>query len=378
MISERLSRVEESATLRITDLASKLRREGKDVISLSVGEPDFPTPEHIVEAGYKAMANGLTHYTPSKGIPELREAIARKFERENNVSYDPDQIIVTPGAKHAIFEAVFSLIEEGDEVILFEPAWVTYEACVKLSGGRVVWFNLGKGLEIDGIQEVITRKTKMIIVNSPNNPLGAVFDHEFMRTIRDVAVDHDLYVISDEIYEKIIYGGEHISPASMDEMWDRTITVNGFSKAYAMTGWRLGYAASSDEIISAMLKVQQHTVSCAPSFVQYAGVSALESSQKCVEDMVREFRERRDLVVSGLEELGIECMPAEGAFYVFADVGRYGSGMEVSERLLTRAYVAVTPGDAFGKSWGDWVRISYATSKENLRKALKRMREVLN
>ena len=378
MIAERLSEIEESATLRISDLAAKLKREGKDVVSLSVGEPDFPTPQHIIEAAFTAMKNGFTHYTPSKGIPELREAIAEKFEKENRLSYSPDQIIVTPGAKHAIFEAIFSLIDAGDEVILLEPAWVTYEACVKLAGGKVVWYNLGRDLNVDNLQDVITSKTKMIIVNSPNNPLGAVFNKGFMKTIRDIAVDNNLYVISDEIYEKIIYSGDHISIASMDGMWDRTVTINGFSKAYAMTGWRLGYAASSTEIISAMLKVQQHTVSCATSFAQHAGIAALKGDQKCVEDMVKEFKERRDLLIDGLNEIGIECAPADGAFYVFADVGEFGGGMEVSEKLLREAYVAVTPGEAFGKNWTDWIRISYATSKENLRKALGRMKEVLS
>jgi aspartate aminotransferase len=377
MVADRLEKIEESATLKISDLAAKLKREGKDIISLSVGEPDFPTPQHIIQAAIKAMEDGHTHYTPSKGIPELREAISDKLRVENGIEYSPEEILVTPGAKHAIFEAVMATVNRGDEVILLEPSWVTYEACVMMAEAQVVWCPLNENFEAPDLQEYVSDKTKMIIVNSPNNPLGVVFRKEFLKEIRDIAVDHDLLVISDEIYEKIIYDGVHYSLASFDGMWERVITVNGFSKSYAMTGWRLGYAAAPRNIIDSMLKVQQHSVSCATSFVQYAGIAALKGDQQFLAGMVEEFEKRRDLLVNGLKEMGISYAPPDGAFYLFADVSSFGTGVEVSEQLLQEAYVAVTPGEAFGKSWRGWVRISYATSRENLMEALKRIKDVL-
>lgn len=378
MLSERVNRIEKSATLRISDLANKLKRSGKDVISFSVGEPDFATPQHIMDAAKKALDEGKTHYTPSAGIPELREAITNKF-KENGVSASADEVIVTPGAKQAIFEAALSILNEGDEAVLFDPAWVSYESCVRLADAKPVWVRTDekKGFVPDNFLEFITRKTKLIVVNTPGNPTGAVFDENTLKMIADIAKDHNLFVLSDEVYEKIIYEGAHLSIASFNGMHDRTITVNGFSKAYAMTGWRLGYATAPPEILDAMLKIQQHSTSCATSFAQYGAVAALTGTQECVAEMVSEFRARRDLLVDGLKSMGLECPRPKGAFYVFVNVGQYGSGIDVAERLLNKAYVAVTPGDAFGPSGANYVRISYATSQARISEGLERIKNVL-
>ncbi|MDI6889033.1 MAG: pyridoxal phosphate-dependent aminotransferase [Methanocellales archaeon] len=378
MLSERVNRIEESATLRISDLANKLKRAGKDIISFSVGEPDFTTPQHIIDAAKKALDEGRTHYTPSTGIPELREAIANKF-KENDISASPNEIIVTPGAKQAIFEATLATLNEGDEAILFDPAWVSYESCVKLAGAKPIWVKTDekRGFIPEDFLESVTKKTKLIIVNTPGNPTGAVFDENTLKLIADIARDHDLFVLSDEVYEKIIYEGKHLSIASFDGMPERTITVNGFSKAYAMTGWRLGYATAPPEILDAMLKIQQHSASCATSFAQYGAVAALTGAQECIAEMVSEFRARRNLLVDGLKSIGLECTRPKGAFYVFVNVGQYGSGMDVAERLLNEAYVAVTPGGAFGPSGTNYVRISYATSQARISEGLERIEGVL-
>ncbi len=379
MTAKRLQNITESATLRISNLASELKSQGKDIISFSLGEPDFTTPSHIIDAAKASLDRGDTHYTPSPGIPELRKAIAEKLKKENNIEAKAGNIIVTPGAKQAIFEAMLSVLQEGDEAILFDPAWVSYDPCVKLSGARTVWACTSRddGFIPVGPGEYITKKTKLIVMNSPCNPTGGVYGRETLKEIADLAIDKNILVLTDEIYEKIIYGKEHISIGSMDGMQDLTITVNGFSKAYAMTGWRLGYVSAPKEIYEQMLKLHSHSVSQATSFVQYAGIAALQGDQTCVDDMVREFRARRDLLVRGLNSLGIKCASPDGAFYAFADVSEYGSGEKVAELLLNKVFIATTPGAAFGEAGNDFIRISYATSQERIREALRRMEAVL-
>lgn len=376
-MSKRLDGIEESATFRVADLANKLKRTGKDVISFSLGEPDFDTPLHIRESAKKALDEGKTHYTPSAGILELRESIANKFKK-NGLEAGPSEIIVAPGAKQTIFEAIQAVLNEGDEAILFEPAWVSYCPCIKLAGATPVGVPVREeDFKPDDFGKSITKKTKMIIVNSPCNPTGAVFDRSTLKLIADVAIDHDLLVLSDEIYEKILYNGEHISIGQFDGMQDRTITINGFSKTYAMTGWRLGYATAPKEIIDSMLKLQQHSTSCATSFAQYGGIAALDGPQECVTDMVNEFKARRDLIVDGLLSLGIKCKKPDGTFYVFANVSQFGSGIDMADSLLRDAYVAVTPGIAFGPSGKDYIRISYAISQARISEGLNRIQKVL-
>ncbi len=379
MTAKRLQNITESTTLRISNLASELKSQGKDIISFSLGEPDFTTPGHIIDAAKASLDRGETHYTPSPGIPELRRAIVEKLKKENNVDARAGSIIVTPGAKQAIFEVMLSVLDEGDEAILFDPAWVSYEPCVKLAGAKAVWAPTARD---DGFRpvepgEYITKKTRLIVVNSPCNPTGGVYSKETLKEIADLAVDNNIMVLSDEIYEKIIYDREHISIGSMDGMQDLTITVNGFSKAYAMTGWRLGYVSAPGKIYEQMLKLHSHSVSQATSFVQYAGVAALSGDQICIADMVREFKTRRDLLIRGLNELGIRCTSPDGAFYAFADVSEYGNGEEVAELLLNRASVAATPGSAFGSAGDDFIRISYATSQVRIKEALKRIEAIL-
>ncbi len=379
MTAKRLQNITESATLRISNLASELKSQGKDIISFSLGEPDFTTPAHIIEAAKASLERGETHYTPSPGIPELRRAIADKLKKENKIETKPGNIIVTPGAKQAIFEVILSVLQEGDEAILFDPAWVSYDPCVKLAGSRTVWAPTRRdnGFTPVEIEGYITKKTKLIVINSPCNPTGGVYGRETLKEIADLAIDKNIFVLSDEIYEKIIYDREHISIGSMDGMEELAITVNGFSKAYAMTGWRLGYVSAPKEVYEQMLKLHSHSVSQATSFVQYAGVAALEGDQTPVTAMVREFRARRDLLVRGLNKLGIKCAKPDGAFYAFADVSDYGSGEVIAELLLNKAFVATTPGSAFGEAGNDFIRISYATSQERIKEALRRMEAVL-
>lgn len=379
MVSKRLQSIEESATLRMTNLANDLKREGHDVISFSLGEPDFDTPKHICEATVKSILRGDTHYSPSPGIPELRLAIAEKLNTENGLNVEPAHVIVTPGAKQAVFEAILAVLDKGDEAILFDPAWVSYDPCIRIAGGKTVWVPLDPDNDFNpaSIDEYITPKTKLIIVNSPSNPTGGVFGRDKLKEIADCAIDHDLLVLSDEIYEKIIYEKEHFSIGSFPGMGERTITINGFSKSYAMTGWRLGYLATSHEIYRSMSKLQSHSVSSATTFVQWGGVEALKGDQSFIPAMVAEFRARRDFLVAGLNRLGIKCNYPSGAFYTFADVSEYGDGDTICEKLLTEAHVAATPGSAFGPYSKNYIRISYATSMKKIQTALERIEKAL-
>ncbi|HUV83731.1 MAG TPA: pyridoxal phosphate-dependent aminotransferase [archaeon] len=379
MVSRRLQSIEESATLRMTGLANELKRKGHDVISFSLGEPDFDTPKNISDAAVESLRRGDTHYSPAPGIPELRSAIAEKLQNENNLNVEPGHVIVTPGAKQAVFEAILAVLDEGDEAILFDPAWVTYDPCITIAGGRTVWAPLDPENDFNptDIAKYITPKTKLIVVNSPSNPTGGIFSRDVLTEIADLAIDHDIMVISDEIYEKIIYEKEHFSIGSLPGMDERTITINGFSKAYAMTGWRLGYLATSNEVFKSMSKLHSHSVSSATTFVQWAGVEALKGPQDFIPEMVTEFKARRDLLVEGLNNMGIKCNYPSGAFYAFADVSEYGNGDEVCEKLLTEAYVAATPGSAFGPHSMDFIRFSYATSRERIQTALDRIEQAL-
>lgn len=379
MASSRVERVKESETIRIANLANQLRKKNIDVISFSLGEPDFDTPRHICDAAANAMYSGETHYAPSAGIPQLKSAVAEKLQNENKLEVDESNILITPGAKQAIFEIMMSALDQDDEAILFDPAWVSYEPCIKMAGANPVWAPTDSENDFTpyDISEYITDKTKMIVVNSPCNPTGSVYEKEVLKNIVDLAIDHDLFVLSDEIYEKIIYDKDHFSIGSMDGMHERTITVNGFSKAYAMTGWRLGYVCAHPDIYKGLIKIQSHSVSSATTFVQHGGYAALNGPQEPVGEMVEEFRARRDILVEGLNSIGIKCNRPQGAFYAFADVSEFGTGDEVAEKLLKDAHVAVTPGSAFGPSGKNFIRISYATSQDRILEGLERIKSVL-
>lgn len=343
---------------------------GEDSINLALGEPDFDTPPHIHEAVKEALEEGFTHYTGNTGIIELREAISHKLQAENHIPTTPESVIVTVGASGALYSSVNALIDEGDEVVIPDPGFVAYDACVKISGGKSVRAHLKDENDFrmipEEVLEQVTPRTKAIIMNSPGNPTGGVLKKEDVKGLADIANDHNLILISDEIYEKIIYGKKHYSPASYS---DNVITINGFSKTYAMTGFRIGYLAAPPQLTEELLKVHQYTVTCATSLSQKAALAALQGPQDSVEEMVGEFKRRRDLVVGRLRGMGIYCREPQGAFYVFPSI-------EDPERLVEEALkkdVVLVPGTSFGKYGEGHFRISYATSYEDLEEAMNRL-----
>ncbi|KAB1188964.1 MULTISPECIES: pyridoxal phosphate-dependent aminotransferase [Haloferax] len=375
--SERVGRVEPSATLAISNLASELEAQGEDVVDLSVGAPDFPTPENIVQAAKDAMDAGHTGYTSSNGIPELKEAIAAKL-RGNGVDAEADEIIVTPGGKQALYETFQTLIDDGDEVVLLDPAWVSYEAMVKLANGSLKRVDLAQHdfrLEpaLDELAATVSDDTELLVVNTPSNPTGGVFSDAALEGVRDLAVEHDFAVISDEIYERITYDGfEHTSLGSLDGMEDRTITINGFSKAFSMTGWRLGYLHAPSDFIGQAGKLHSHSVSCAVNFVQHAGVEALsERTDDTVEEMREAFEGRRDMLVDLLAEHDVDVAVPKGAFYMMLPVD--DDDQAWCEGAIQDAKVATVPGSAFNAP--GYARISYAASEERLREAVERLAE---
>ena len=377
MLSKRLSGIEESATMKMGSIAKKLQAEGKSVLNFSLGEPDFKTPGHICEAAKRALDFGYTHYTGSAGVDELREAIAEKIRGENKVDVSAENVIVTPGAKQAIYELMMSVLDDGDEVILLDPAWVTFESAVKLAGGNPKWVKrVEEEINYASLESAVSENTKLIVINSPNNPAGYVLSDNELKEIAEFAIDHDLLVLSDEIYEKIIYGRKHVSIASFDGMQARTVIINGFSKTYAMTGWRIGYAVAPAEISKGMLKIQQHSVSCAPSIAQSAALTALSSPQDCVNEMVEQFKRRRDVIVKRLNEIGLRCLNPEGAFYAFVNTSNHGNDVEFTERLLKEAYIVVTPGSAFGLAGKNYVRFSFAASIEDILEGMGRIEKL--
>ena len=373
-LSEKIAGIAPSATIEISNAAKRMVHEGIDVISLSIGEPDFDTPEHIKSACIDALRRGETHYAPSAGIPALTGAIAEKITRENGFNAQQDEVIVTCGAKDAIYEAMEAVLDPGDEVLILDPAWVSYEPCARFTGASVRHHALSPAtFQVDDtLIEAVGPRTKMIVVNSPSNPSGAVLNADSLRLIADICRDHDLFALSDEIYEKLVYGKEHVSLASLDGMAERTITINGFSKAYAMTGWRIGYAVAPRAVIRQMEKVQQHTISHPTTFAMFGAVAALRGSQDCVEAMRREFERRRDYIIPALRDLGYATAPADGAFYAYVNVE--GDDMAIARSWLHDAHVAVTPGTAFGTP--GWLRLSYATSMANLKEAVGRIARV--
>ena len=377
--AERVTRVEPSATIAISNLAAELESEGVDVVDLSVGEPDFDTPENIKDAAKDALDAGHTGYTSSNGIPELKEAIADKLHDDGLTQYGPDNLIVTPGGKQALYEIFQTVIDDGDEVALLDPAWVSYEAMAKLAGGTLTRVDTAAHdfqLEgaLDDLADAVSDETELLVVNSPGNPHGAVYSREAMEGVRDLAVEHDITVISDEIYKEITYDGvEAISLGTLEGMEDRTITLNGFSKAYSMTGWRLGYFAGPEELISQAGKVHSHSVSCAVNFVQHAGVEAITNTDDAVEEMRQAFAERREFLMGLFEDHGVHVPEPQGAFYMMPEIAPDGDDTEWCDQAISEAQVATVPGTAFGTP--GYARISYANSKERLQEAVDRLAE---
>jgi aspartate aminotransferase len=385
-VAERFTRIQKSATYAVLDQVRHLRAQGADILDLGGGEPDFGTPDHIAAQAIAAINEGFTHYTPSRGNPELLAAVSEKLAKDNGVLADPaTEIIVTPSAKHALYSAVLTVLDPGDEIIVPTPSWVSYAAMAHLAGARPVFAELsahnGFRLSRPALEAAVTGRTRAVLVNTPNNPTGRLLDADEVAALVEFARDHDLFIISDEIYEKINYSGRpHISPASFPEARCRTLTVNGFSKAYAMTGWRLGYIAGPAEVIGEVLKVQQHSVGCAGSFVQRGGLAALNGPQAPIEEMTAQYAARRDRIVAGLNRLpGVHCAAPDGALYVFPDIrGAARGGCEqFTSWLLTQAGVAVTPGSAFGPGLEGHIRLSFATSPQVIDEALHRMATAL-
>lgn len=384
-VSKRVANIAPSMTLAIDAKLKQMIADGVKVYGFGAGEPDFDTPKYIREAAIEAINKGFTRYTAAQGTMDLRKAVCAKFERENNLKYSPNQIIVSSGAKHSLSNAFAALLNPGDEVIVPVPYWVSYTEIIKINDGVPVLVNTKKENNFKMTKEellnAITSKTKVILLNSPSNPTGAVYSEKELRDIAEVAVEKNLYVVSDEIYERLVYDGKkHVSIASLgDEIKEQTVVVNGMSKAYAMTGWRLGYAAGNEKIIKAMSSVQSHAVSHPSSITQYASTAALNGPQDDVEKMVAEFEKRRNYMYERMNSMeGISCVKPEGAFYVYADISNYlgkelcgtklNSSLDFAQIMLEQGHVAVIPGAAFGTD--NYIRLSYATSMETIKNGL--------
>lgn len=393
ILSKKAERIAPSVTLAITETAKKMRDEGIDVIGFGAGEPDFNTPENIQEAAITAMKSGCTKYTATSGVLQLKKAIINKFKRDNNLEYNTSQIIVSTGAKQCLANVFASILNPGDEVIIPIPYWVSYPELVKLSDGVPVFVDTDEKnrfkYEIEKLEKAVSDKTKAIVINSPNNPTGTVYSKNDLLQLAEFAKEHDLIIISDEIYEKLIYGDDkHISIASLSEdAYNRTIVINGVSKSYSMTGWRIGYAAGNEKVIKLMVNMQSHTTSNPNSIAQYASIEALNGDQRTVEVMKQEFKARRDYMINKINSIkGIYCSEPEGAFYVMINIsGLYGkkAGNEIiydsvsfAKLLLEELKVAVIPGAGFGAD--KYVRLSYATSMANIQEGLNRLEKFVN
>ncbi|RKH14028.1 pyridoxal phosphate-dependent aminotransferase [Corallococcus sp. CA053C] len=388
-LARRLQAIKPSATLALNARAKALAAKGEDVVVLAAGEPDFDTPEFVKQAAIDALRSGFTKYTATAGMPELREAVCRKLEKDNALKFTPDQVVVTAGGKQSLYNAFQALLDDGDEVIIFSPYWVSYPDMVHLAGGKPVIVPTreedGYAPDPEAIRKALTPRTRAIVLNSPANPTGAVYSRATLEGIAAAVRDHDCLLISDDMYEKLLYTGEFLNIGNVaPDLVPRLLVSNGLSKSHAMTGWRLGYAAGPKALISGMQLVQDQSTSNASSITQKAALAALNGPTDTITAMVNEYRERRDLFVAGLNAIeGIRCRLPEGAFYAMADVrallGRSYKGtvlttsLQLSEALLNDFLVAAVPGDPFGAP--GYIRMSFVTSREVLQKGLKRLRE---
>ncbi|MCS7236573.1 MAG: pyridoxal phosphate-dependent aminotransferase [Armatimonadota bacterium] len=373
------SRLGTETAFEVLSRAKALERQGRHVVHLEIGEPDFNTPPHVVDAAARALREGHTHYTPSAGIPELREAVARYVARTRGIPVDPSEVVVTPGAKPVMAFTVLALVDAGDEVVYPDPGFPIYESLVRWVGGvpRPLRLREERGFRVDPeeLASLVGPRTKLVILNSPHNPCGSVLSREEVDAIAEVCLRHRAWVLSDEIYSRILYDAEHHSIAARPGMRERTVILDGFSKTYAMTGWRLGYGVMPVRLAEAVTRFAVNVHSCPAAFTQVAGVAALEGPQEPVEAMVAEFRRRRDRVVQGLNAIeGIRCTTPQGAFYAFPNVSQLDpEGRAFADYLLEEAGVAVLSGTAFGEGGRGYLRISYATSLQNLELALDRI-----
>lgn len=379
-VSKKAKNIKPSGIRKFFDLC----QGSKDIISLGVGEPDFITPWQISEAGIKTIKAGRTQYTSNKGLDELRLEISNYLKSRYNVNYDKEEVLISVGASEAIDLALRAIIDDGDEVLVPEPSYVSYAPCVELCGGVAVGVSCGSEngfkLTAQAIKQAITPKTKALIFPYPNNPTGAIMEENFIKELIPIIIENDLLVISDEIYAELTYGENHFSIASVPELYERTVLISGFSKAFAMTGWRIGYVCARGEIFKAMLKIHQYALICAPIFSQYAALEGLKAGKEdgyfVVSKMREEYDRRRRFMISVFNEMGLKCFEPKGAFYVFPSVESTGlTGQEFAEKLLKEKKVAVVPGDAFGESGKYFIRCSYAYSMKNLILATDKIRE---
>ena len=384
IFAERMKKLGTETAFEVLAKAKALEKQGKDVVHLEIGEPDFDTPKNIKEAAVKALYSGYTHYTPSAGIPELREAIAEHISKTRRIEVDPEEVVVTPGAKPIMFFSILACVNPGEEVLYPNPSYPIYESVINFVDAKPVPIPLLEKndfrLDPEYVKENITEKTKMIILNSPENPTGGVLTKEDLKTIADcISNRDDVIILSDEIYSRILYEGEHESIASLPGMKEKTIILDGFSKTYAMTGWRLGYGVMRKDLAQKIAQLMTNSNSCTNAFVQMAGVEALKGPQDEPARMVAEFKKRREIIVSGLNNIkGITCKKPRGAFYAFPNIT--GTGMDcrkLSDYLLNEAGVAVLPGTSFGKYGEGYLRLSFANSVENIKKALERISNAL-
>lgn len=374
-----------SGIRKVFEKAKRLEEEGQRVINLGIGRPDFDTPAHIKQAAKEALDAGMVHYSSNYGLPELREAIAARLERDNGLTYDPNgEIIVTVGANEAVLMSMAATLNPGDEVIIPDPAWLHYFYCARLVGAVPVAVPLRQEKEFkldpDDVARAITPRMRMLVVTTPHNPTGSVLDEEILQALADIAERYDLLVLSDEIYDKIIYDGvRHISFATLPGMRERTLTVNGFSKTYAMDGWRLGYVAAPRALIALLIRVHQYTTVCATTFIQMGAVAAYRGPQDCVAEMAAEFDRRRQYLIPALNEIeGISCVRPQGAFYAFPSIKATGkSSAEIADFLLEEAKVALIPGSAFGQYGEGYLRIAYSNPLENIQEAVERIKTAL-
>ncbi len=364
--------------------ATRMQKNGEDVIHMEIGRPDFDTPEVIKQAANRALANGNVFYTSNYGTPELRQAIADKLKRDNNIDYKAEEILVTIGVGEGTYAAVAAFTEPGDEILVPDPVWLNYIHVPNFFGAVPVSYKLKEEndyqIDLDEIEGLITPKTKMLVINTPGNPTGVVQSRETLEKLAEIAKQHDLIVVSDEIYEKLVYdGAKHVSIAALPGMKERTITLNGFSKCYSMTGWRLGYVAAPVEFIKAMVRVHAYINTCAPSFVQEAGITALEKAEPDVQEMVKEYQRRRDYTVSAINAIdGLSCKNPGGAFYIFVNIKELGkTSAEMADYLLDTAKIAAVPGSAFGPQGEGYIRLSYACSYERIVEAMGRLKKAV-
>lgn len=378
-LASRMHRLGTETAFEVLVRARALEAEGRDIVHLELGEPDFDTPGHIVEAGAEALHEGWTHYGPAAGQPDLKDAIAAYVNRSRGTGFSADQVVVTPGGKPVMFFVILALLEQGDEAIFPDPGFPIYGSMIDFSGAAAVPIPLREEnefrLDVDELATLMSDRTKLLIINSPANPTGGVLEHADLEAIAELAVQHDVIVLSDEIYSELLYEGEHVSIATMPGMAERTIILDGFSKTYAMTGWRLGYGLFPQELVEPISKLMVNSVSCTSMAVQRAGLAALDGPQDKVTEFREAFRRRRDLIVDGLNAIdGISCLLPKGAFYAFPNISGTGAtSREFADRLLADHGVAALAGTSFGAAGEGYLRLSYATSEENISKALDRI-----